>query len=735
MTSRDSKVPRDAAAILALAFCLFSSPRAFAQGAPAPIGQGQARRVVEAGGDWAYAPFEFIDEAGHPAGFNVDVMRAIGYAAGVGVDIRLSSWAEARSRIERGEIDLLLGMYKSPERAKLVDFSSPHFYNVYGLYARESADIKGLDDLRGRRVAVQDGDRGHDYALENGLGSKIVVLRDWRDVFGAILRDEADCAIASALQGAIAVKQPEFKSIEMVGPPLFSAEYCVAVRKGDSELLALIDEGLERIRESGEYDDIYMRWFGDDMSSGGSARLGVAAAIATTALTIIAAALIWAFSTRRLLAERTAELSVEQRRAREAGSRLQAALAEAGEAARKAESAAESRSAFIAWVSQELRTPLQGILGAIDLMARTDLDDGQAKSLAMARSSSEQLNAVLTNILDAMGAEKGTLRIEPAAFRYLEFASWLESELRPRAEEQGLAFRFSARGQDQVIDADRRRVAQVIMNLCSNAIGYTKRGEVELALSLSDEGLYVSVKDTGPGLTEEARQHLYQPFYDASRSREGASPGIGLGLALAKAIVDAMGGSIRYETNPNIGTHFEVSLPVRTAVDDAAGDATAAAEAGDGASGGGAADDGADSPAPTLPAGGHVVVAEDEAINRLYLKRLLEASGYQVSPAGNGLDALEAAESGALDFILMDVSMPRMDGLEATRRIRAMEAERGRDRTPIIALTAHAYAEDREACVAAGMDGFLSKPFAEAALWDEVRRVSATVAPMRRGQG
>ncbi|HPE90410.1 MAG TPA: transporter substrate-binding domain-containing protein, partial [Spirochaetales bacterium] len=521
----------------------------------------QARRVIEAGGDWDYAPFEFIDQSGYPAGFNVDVMRAIGDEIGVSFDIRLSSWAEARARIERGDVDMLLGMYKSPDRAKAVDFSSPHFYNVYGLFARESSDIRGADDLAGRRIAVQDGDRGHDYALESGLGSSVVVLRDWRELFDAILRDEADCAVASTLQGSIAVKQPEFRSIEMVGPPLFSAEYCVAVRKGDAELLALIERGLASIRASGEYDEIYMRWFGDDVGSGGNPRLGIAAAIATVVLTIIAAALIWALSMRRLLAERTTELSVERKRAYEADSRLWSAIAEADEATRKAESAAAGRSAFIAWVSQELRTPLQGIIGAIDLLGKTDLDDGQAKSLAMARSSSERLNAVLTNILDAMGAEKGTLRLEPSAFEYLPFASWIEAELRPRAEEQGLAFRFSARGRDRLVYADKRRVAQVIMNLCDNAIGYTDRGEVELTLALGDEDLYISVKDTGPGLTEEARKHLFQPFYDADRNRAASAPCIGLGLAQVKAIVDAMEGSIRYETNPSVGTRFEVSLP------------------------------------------------------------------------------------------------------------------------------------------------------------------------------
>ncbi|HPG85719.1 MAG TPA: transporter substrate-binding domain-containing protein [Spirochaetales bacterium] len=729
MTSYDRKAMRAIAAnrltgsrlaLLAIAFYLCALPCAFAEDTAAPDGRSQPRRVVEAGGDWAYAPFEYIDEAGYPAGFNVDVMRAIGDAVGIGFDIRLSSWAEARERIERGDIDLLMGMYKSPERAEAVDFSSPHFYNVYGLFARKGSSVESLDDLVGHRVAVQDGDRGHDYAVESGLGSNLVALRDWRDVFGAILRGEADYAIASALQGSIAVKQPEFRSIEMVGPPLFSAEYCVAVRKGDEELLALIDEGLARIRSSGEYDTIYMRWFGHDLGPGGNPRLGIVAAVATAALTVIAAALIWALSLRRLLTERTAELSAEQRRSREAGSKLQAALAEADEAARKAESAAEGRSAFIAWISQELRTPLQGILGAIDLLGRTRLDASQSKSLAMARSSSEQLNAVLTNILDAMGAERRTLRIEPAEFRYLEFASWLESELRPRAEDQGLGFRFSARGQDRLVNADRRRISQVIMNLCANAIGYTDRGEVELSMALGDEALYVSVKDTGPGLTEEARKHLFQPFYDASRIRKGA--GIGLGLAQVKAIVDAMDGSIRYETSPSIGTRFEVSLPIQSVADDGATEGEAGRES-------------VTAEAPALTSGGRVIVAEDEAINRLYLKRLLETSGYTVSPAGNGLDALEAAGSGSWDFILMDVSMPRMDGLEATRRIRAMEADRGLTRTPIIALTAHAYAEDRQACVAAGMDGFLSKPFAEPALWDEVRRVSATVALNRPGQG
>jgi len=675
-------------------------------------------RSIRVAGDRAFPPFEYLDEAGQPAGFDIDLVNALARTMGLKVEVELTSWREARQRFDRGDADLMSGIFKSASRQDSMDFAVPHFISVYRIFALEGAACKDVDvlgDLRGKRIAVQDGDLGHEYLVAAGYGSSLVIVEDAVHLFTALEDGLADRALSSTSHGWRATENGAFTSIEAIGEPLFSAEYCMAVRKGDTELLAAINEGLSILRADGTYDRLYRRWFGDYGEYSDTRSSGIVAAIVTIAATLVAAALLWIVATRSAVRRKTAELAWELEREAEIQKRLQEALVAAEEARLAAERADQERVAFVSWISRELRTPLQGMLGSTELLQKAHLDDEQARTLDMARTSAEMLTRVLSDLLDAMGTDKGSMRLEPVEFSFEEFATRMESTIRPLAEDNGLAFRFSMSGRDTRIVADINRITRIVMNLCDNAIAYTDRGEVELVLGFNDDGLYISVKDTGSGIPAEARERLFRPQYCSKRGGRNGAGGLGLGLTIVRAIVDAMGGSIRYETHPSMGTHFEVSLPVASAT-------PAGETAGEPVSG---------QPAPAKVAatapperrGGKAIVAEDEAINRLYLKRVLEGAGYEVTAAADGEAALDAASDGTWDFILMDVSMPRMDGLEATRRIRGLEAERGSPRVPIIALTAHAYAEDREACSHAGMDGFLSKPFTEPALWTEVRRI------------
>jgi len=673
--------------------------------------------VVRVGGDWGYPPFEYLDEFDQPAGFNIDIVRKIAEVTGLKLQIQLTAWTLARSSLESGSIDMLSGMYRSDDRLTVVDFALPHFVMTYGVFARKGSGILGPADLNGKRIAVQKNDLGHEFLLKKGLESNLVVVTEWKDIFEAVRRGEADCAVASLLQGGRAIKDPAFSAIRAVGASLFRAEYCLAVRKGDEKLLALLNEGLSIMRTSGAYEEIYRRWFGDlELIDTDDRIIGVLAAVFGVAVTITMTALLWVATIRTRVHQIQGKLSTELKHHAETQSRLQEALSDAESAKKKAQSEAREKTAFVACLGQELRTPLHGVLGATELLGGTALDADQARSLSMARSSAEQIRRVLSDLLDAVGAEQGGLDIEPVDFDYKEFANWIESLLRPPAEERGLAFRFSAEGRECRLHADKNRFAQVIINLGTNAISYTERGDVEIHLRLDEDSLYISVKDTGPGMSVETKERVFMPVYRSSSDGNASKRGLGLGLSIVKSIVDALDGSIRFETHQSMGTRFEVSLPVTASVAPADVAPRDRAEAV------------VELPEPPVTdTQKRAIVAEDEAINRLYLKRVLEGKGFEVAQAIDGQAALSVAVGGFWDFILMDVSMPRMDGLEATRRIRKLEAEQGTRRVPIIALTAHAYAEDREACAQAGMDGFLSKPYTESALWAEVARTIAKV--------
>ncbi|OHD22560.1 MAG: hypothetical protein A2Y38_11270 [Spirochaetes bacterium GWB1_59_5] len=435
------------------------------------VSAGADERTIRVGGDHAYPPFEYLDESGQPAGFNIELAQALAKTMGFTLQIELSSWTEARARLHYGIVDMLAGMYRSPARQAAIGFSQPYYTTDYNLFARKDSGIKGIDDIRTLRIATQNGDLAHEFLVEAGLGSALLVLDDRVDLFRALIDGRADCAVFSASAGWLVLDDPAFSSIEAIQPPLFSAEYCVAVGKSNTALLAAVNEGLSILKANGEYDALYRRWFANSGKQAQNTSPGVIAALVMAVITVIAVALAQLKAARRPAQRSADELSAEQKR---------------------------------------------------------------------------------------------------------------------RAE----------------LDAQLRDALSV------------------------------------PATTQE---------------RQDESP----------------------EEEPFM-----------------------------------------------RPLKASVIVAEDEAVNRLYLKRILEKAGYDVRVAADGQAALEAASEKNWDFILMDVSMPRMDGLEATRRIRAFEAERNTPRIPIIALTAHAYAEDREACAQAGMDGFLPKPFTEPALWAEVSRIA-----------
>ncbi len=676
-----------------------------------------APSIVRVGGDWGYPPFEYLDEFDQPAGFNIDIINTIAELTGLKIKVNLSSWSDARSSLESGSIDMLMGMNRSNDRTSLVDFTLPHFIMTYGIFAKKGSGIQGLADLQGKRIAVQKGDLSYEYLVNKGLEANLLVVIEWMDIFDAVRQGQADCAVVSLLQGGRAIKDAKFSTIHAVGTSLFRAEYCMAVRKGDTALLASLNEGLSIMRSSGAYEEIYRRWFGDlELIDTDDRVIGVLAAVMGVAVTITLTSLLWVASMRGRLQHTDARLSTELKHLAETQARLQTSLADAEQAKQKAYREVKEKSAFVTCLGQELRTPLQGVLGATELLDNTPLDVEQKRTLSMARASAGQIGRVLSDLLDAVGAERGGLDIEPVDFEYKEFASWIESLLRPSAEERGLAFRFSAQGPQSRVRADKNRIAQVIINLGTNAITYTDRGDVEVDLRLDDDSLYISVKDTGPGMSDETRERIFLPVYRSASDGGPSARGLGLGLSIVKSIVDAMKGSIRFETHASLGTRFEVSLPVSIPMAQAKPNRT---------------DQPTEALQNPLPAASdspkRVIVAEDEAINRLYLKRVLEGKGFEVAQAIDGQAALSLASSGSWNYILMDVSMPRMDGLEATRRIRKLEAEQSSARIPIIALTAHAYAEDREACLQAGMDGFLSKPFTESALWAELARTVAKV--------
>ncbi len=537
---------------------------------PAPQVGGIVGRRIVARGDYGYAPFEFLDSQGKPGGFNIELLTRVAAVMGLDVDIRLGPWEEVRAELEAGSIDMLAGMYRTPERDELVDFTIPHFISAYGVFAPKGSGVTGPVDISGLRVAVQSGDVGHDYLVRNGLGRELVVFRDWEDLFPALLEGKADCAVASMVQGMQHLRDRRFASLRQVGPPLVQEYYCMAVREGDAKLLAALNEGLNILKSSGEYDEIYQRWFGVLTAAEFTQHPAFRALMATLAALalLLAAAAAWTLTLRRTVALRTSELRAELGAREAAQAELHSSLEEAQELRLRAEAADRAKSAFLAGISHELRTPLHGMMGLSRLLEKTKLDSDQKTLLGHMGSSAIQLNRLISDLLDLTRAAGGKLSLRETDVNAGEFFSWLGATARSDAEAKGIGFRVKLDDPSRVFRADRERLGQVLLNLATNAIRHTVQGGVSVSASFGKAELRVEVADSGMGVEERYRSAIFEPFFSASEKdgkpgpAEPPTPGLGLGLAIARALCGLMGGELSYRPNDGGGSVFQLRIPV-----------------------------------------------------------------------------------------------------------------------------------------------------------------------------
>ncbi|MDZ7793000.1 MAG: transporter substrate-binding domain-containing protein [Spirochaetia bacterium] len=225
------------------------------------LGSG-SETTLRARGDWGYPPFEFVNEQGEPDGFNIEILRRIAELMNLDIEISLGPWETVRQELEQGEIDLLAGMYKTAERDKVADFTIPHFISSYGVFVREGSPIASIEDIQGKRILVQAQDVGHDYLLNQEIGAEILTVDSWEALLPALESGRADCAVLSMLQGVRQLQQQEIRGVRLITQPLFQQKYSIAVQEGNAALLATMNEGLSLLKSSGEYDQIFERWFG-----------------------------------------------------------------------------------------------------------------------------------------------------------------------------------------------------------------------------------------------------------------------------------------------------------------------------------------------------------------------------------------------------------------------------------------------------------------------------------------
>ena len=386
-------------------------------------------------------------------------------------------------------------------------------------------------------------------------------------------------------------------------------------------------------------------------------------------------------------------------------------ITELARAKEAAEMAAKAKSSFLATMSHEIRTPLNGVLGAAQLMGRTSLTDDQQLYVETISSCAEALLVVINDILDFSKFESTGVTLENAPCDLARVFRDSTLVLEAAAEAKGLE--ILVQGIDDLpasVLADGKRIRQILINYLGNAVKFTDRGRVTLSAEVlpGENGpmLRATVTDTGIGIPPDRIAHLFREFAQVDDSISRRFGGTGLGLAISKKLAEAMGGRVGVTSRPGVGSSFFVEIPLVVSAE-----APRAAK-----------------PEPTVVSRPRrVLVAEDIPTNQLVVKGMLEKLGHTVVLADNGAQALERLREATFDIVLLDMQMPVLDGISTARAIRA---EARWDAMPLVAMTANIFASDREACLSAGMNDFLSKPVRQdqiASVIDQLTRTSAEV--------
>ncbi|WP_434562313.1 transporter substrate-binding domain-containing protein [Pseudomonas sp. Z4-20] len=625
-----------------------------------------------------FLPLTFFDEQGHLRGIGADVLARISLRTGLKFDIQRGDSVDALiGLIASGKADVLATAIPSAELEDELRFTRPYLTNPFVLVVPIKArDALTVDRMAGKRLALVRGNVLREYLLEQFPGVQLVLAQNAADAMAMVAAGTADGAINSLISARYMISRQYRDSLQVTSTVgTVPARVALATNRDALELYSILDKALLSISPE-EMDELTNRWRSEvviDDSYWLRNRTTIVQGFAIAALLLLLT-LGWVVYLRRLLEQ------------------LRVAKASADDANR-------AKTTFLAIMSHEIRTPMNAVIGMLELaLKKADQGVMDRPALEVASSAAQGLLDLIGDILDIARIESGRLSLVPerANLRALTESVARMFEGLARQKQLRLQLDLDAAGNHDV-SIDPLRFKQIVSNVLSNAIKFTDQGCVRLSLKTEPTrdgkrlDIHLRVEDTGAGISAQDQRRLFSPFTQVGDNTEAARGGSGLGLVISRTLCEMMGGSLRLSSVPGQGTQVEIllELPLLEAVTQAP-----------------AVKDETVAPAQVL----NLLVIDDYPANRLLLSQQINYLGHVAHEAEDGAQGLRVWRAGHFDVVITDCNMPLMSGYELARAIRNEERVQGLSPTKILGFTANAQPEERDRCLAAGMDDCLFKP-------------------------
>ena len=609
-------------------------------------------RIVRVGTDHDYPPFEYVDKQGNPQGFNIDLLKAIAETMGLTLKITTGPWKEIRSALENGQVDMVSGMYYSPERDMKVDFSVPFILVHQSIFTRHDTGFHKISELKNREIIVQTGDIMHDYVLSNQITSKIIEVDNTLDGIRLLASGKHDAALLPNLQGQYFLRKYDITNIKAVQPVILGQKYCFAVTEGDRELIDMLDQGLSILKASGKYREIREHWFGVLEGTNYRLHYRIVLGILLCLTLILLLSWFWTWTLRRLVHKKTRQLA-EELSERKQAEKEKEALEDRLRQVHKM----EAIGTLAAGIAHDFNNILSAIVGYTQLARlETNSESRAYKDMTAVLEAANRAKKLIRQILTYSRRTKQEQQAEHLSFLIKGGMRLLKTSLPANVE-----IVTDLQANNDLILANATQIHQVLLNLVTNsahAIG-VNQGRIEIRLrniELTQKTVYVpplmpghyvelTVTDTGHGIDKSIQERIFDPFFTTKQRGHGT----GMGLSVVHGIVKEHGGHIQVESRLSQGTSFRIIFPVYVG---------AQVEI--------------DAPEPIIGGSERILFIDDEKDVVDVWERILTSLGYQViaseSPR-NAMDLFQQAPE-KFDVIITDLDMPEINGLSLIRAVK-----------------------------------------------------------------